>query len=364
MNTLEELISMYTDKYLESKYATESMEIISRIRETRSFRFLKNHINSIDAHLLNSIVLWILNVEINITTDEEWDILLFLYTQIIRYGHFVGTEIAPVLFTYNNIERCKQIIMVGAKYRRPLIFNNLDNLPPLMDLYPNINKFSTWYAYMHDILTNNKSFDIVCITHDNYELAKLLRNDLIYNRPCIRPCEPIQRDNTACLGKKCTYYRSMNPDKFPIIYSKEQIALYKNDKTTQILSLVQKPWNPSIHKYWPYSYREFVKTMLLISNRTKSHNLSKDALFCIIKLLDRNVFSENIISKLSAEDNQLSDDNLSLKGSFGKIYGICVVCGALTKNRCVTCRRQGYETRYCSTRCIEYDWDYHRKYHM
>jgi predicted RNA-binding Zn-ribbon protein involved in translation (DUF1610 family) len=126
--------------------------------------------------------------------------------------------------------------------------------------------------------------------------------------------------------------------------------------------MVKQPWKPSLTKYWPYSFREFIKTMLMIYNRKNSLQLlSKDSLYSIIRMLHRNAFSDNILSKLNSKDNKTSS---SLQVTKNIIYDVCTVCGKLTKNRCATCRKQGIEIRYCGIKCIEYDWDYHKKLHM
>jgi len=352
MNTYEELVMVFKNQFDNSGYAVESGKILEKIITTKKYKFLKKRMISqkIDIGILDSIVNWFLHIEINEASDEEWNMFLFIYIQILRYEYYISSQIAPALFTYKNIERCKQVILIHSKYNYPVKLD-ITQFQEIIDIYPNLKLFMSWYNSLYNIFITSDHFKIACITHDSYELKKLLKSDLYSRIPCTRACET-----------QCVTYKSVNPDKFPLLYSPEQVAIYKNDETTKILNLVKKPWNPSVNKYWPCSYREFVKTMLLISNRSNTLSiLSKDSLFCVIKMLGRNAFSNNIINKLNTDENRVDSE---LKGTSNKIYDFCCVCGVLTKNRCMTCRKQGIETRYCGMKCIEYDWENHRKFHM
>ena len=298
MNTLDELIEEYEHvSSLHSSgnmYHEKSIEIIKTIKSEQKYKFLKKIMrpdssNPIDSDLLQYVIARIVNIEINYADTVMWDLWVTIYTLALIYRPKLDIIIALPSFTYTNLDRCKQIYITCIRYGHFLQFHIPDSQLFILDLYPNARKFTDWWKLIK--------------TYNIYDITCILRN----------------------------------------IYTSEEIEKYKNDDMSNILKNILQPWKPYSNKYWPYSFRVFVKTMLLIYNRN-STNLTKDSLFNIIRMLDRNAFSY--------------------------IYAIypdiskCVVCGKPATTRCVTCRKQDITIIYCSTRCIEYDWEDHKKLHM
>jgi|694.fasta_scaffold13169_5 hypothetical protein len=358
METLDNLIEAYTSIHSSKPDANKAYVIIDQINKTNKSKDLKKILityNETDEemnNILNSVLTWIMHVKINIANDEKWDIWVHVYTQIFRYKCYINPEIALFLFTYKNVERCKQLITIYVRYKYQFNIELSDTILEISQLYPNMQLVINWYQYIIDTIERFDYYNMVCITRNSYELTKLLKSDRPDFMSCEKPCK-----------KTCITYKCMNPGKFPYLYSSEQAIEYKNDKTFQLLSLIRRSWKPSLNKYWPYSFQEFVKTMLLIYNRTL-HSLSKDSLFCIIRMLGRNTFSDNVINKISSKENIINNNTYELINSHRLILDFCTVCGKLTKNRCVICRKQGIETRYCGQKCIEYDWTNHKKLHL
>lgn len=357
-DTLNNLIDEYSVFFSKQPDASKAIVIINQINETNKSPDLKNmlikykdiyndhHINEFN-NILSLIMSWIVHAKINTENEEKWDLWVSVYTHILRYRCNIISKIAPALFTFKNVERCKQIITLHVRYKYQFNIEPTPELLDIIDLYPNLQTVVDWWRNIYDTMYRYDYYNIVCITRNSYELAKLLKNGDI---PVYSACEKV-------CDSDCITYKCMNPEKFGNLYSAEQAAAYKYDKTSQLLSIVQQPWKPSLNKYWPYSFREFVKTMLLIYNRKKVMHISKDSLFCIIRMLPRCAFSNNLLNILNSQQNILINTNRL-------ILDFCVVCGKLTKNICVTCRKQGIETRYCGLKCIEYDWNHHKKLHM
>ena len=364
MEKLDNLIAEYASIHSSKPDVAKAYVIIDQINKTNKSKDLKKILLSYKEtdeemnNILNSVLTWIMHVKINIANDEKWDIWVHIYTQIFRYKCYINPEIALILFTYKNIERCKQLITIHVQYRYQFDIEPPAVIMEIIEMYPNMQLMLNWYRNLIDTINRFDYYNMVCITRNSYELTKLLKSDRPDYMSCEKPCK------TTCITYKC-----MNPSKFPYLYSAEQAIEYKNDKTFQLLSLIRQSWKPSLNKYWPYSFQEFVKTMLLIYNRTL-HSLSKDSLFCIIQMLGRNTFSNNVINKISSKENIINNtsnkliNSNELINSHSLILDFCTVCGKLTKNRCVICRKQGIETRYCGQKCIEYDWANHKKLHM
>ena len=338
MNTLDELIQEYEHvSSLHSSgnmYHEKSIEIIKTIKSEQKYKFLKKIMrpdssNPIDSDLLQYVIARIVNIEINYADTVMWDLWVTIYTLALIYRPKLDIIIALPSFTYTNLDRCKQIYITCIRYGHFLQFDIPDSQLFILDLYPNARKFTDWWK----LIKTYNIYEITCILRNTDIFKKLLKSDSKSNLVCT----PIK-----CISK-CGQTIASNPEKYPNIYTSEEIEKYKNDDMSNILKNILQPWKPYSNKYWPYSFRVFVKTMLLIYNRN-STNLTKDSLFNIIRMLDRNAFSY--------------------------IYAIypdiskCVVCGKPATTRCVTCRKQDITIIYCSTRCIEYDWEDHKKLHI
>jgi len=315
-------------------YHEKSIEIINTIKSAQKYKFLKKIIcpdssNSINSDLLQLVIARIINIEINYADMVMWDLWVTIYTLTLIYRPKLSIIISLPLFTYTNLNRCKQIYMICISYGTYLQFDMPDDQLSILDLYPNAHKFIDWWK----IIKTCNIYGIICILRNTQIYKKLLKSDSISNSVC----NPI-KCNFGC-GQRF----ALNPENYPNIFTSEEINKYKNDEMSNILKNVLQPWKPYSNKYWPYSFRVFVKTMLLIYNRG-SINLTKDSLFNIICMLDRNAFSN-----IYAIYNDISK---------------CVVCGKPATTRCVTCRKQNITIIYCSTRCIEYDWEDHKKLHM
>ena len=142
MNTYEELVMVFKNQFDNSGYAVESGKILEKIITTKKYKFLKKRMISrnIDIELLYSIVTWFLHIEINEASDEEWNMFLFIYIQILRYEYYISSQIAPALFTYKNIERCKQVILIHSKYNYPVKLD-ITQFQDIIDIYPNLKLF-------------------------------------------------------------------------------------------------------------------------------------------------------------------------------------------------------------------------------
>ena len=147
MNTLHELDKIYSTIYLKSSYAVETGKILEQIHKTRKYEFLKDRMISgnIDVGVLDLIVSFIAHVETNFASDDQWDMLLPIYIHILKCGYKVGLIVMPALFTYTNIERCKQITLIHAKYNNPLKIYITQQLQE-NNIYPNLKLFMSWYS--------------------------------------------------------------------------------------------------------------------------------------------------------------------------------------------------------------------------